>query len=134
MLRHTGIIGILCITLIGCSLPATRPDFKQMPVVTFGDPVPENQQYILHFPADTPITSSVSIEGNLLQQAARDELSVKLTKDIYAYKDWVSFDNQHWQDSKGVIEVRAIVKIPGTHHPRPGIIQVTINEKTPVAK
>jgi len=115
-------------------MTATRPDFDQLPVVTFGDPLPKDQNYILHFPANAPITTNVSIEGNLLQQPAKDELAVKLTKDIYAYKEWVSYDKQHWYNSHDVIEVRAIVKIPGTHHPEPGIIRVTVNEKSSTAK
>jgi len=131
MLRSTVIIGILCLFLISCSLIAAKPDFDKLPVVTFGQPLPKDNDYILYFPANTPIGTHVSIEGNLLQQAARDDLSVQLTKDIYAYKEWVSFDKQHWMNSHDVMEIRAVIKIPGTHHPEPGIIQVTVNEKQP---
>jgi len=133
MLRKLGFIGITCLYLLGCSMTATKPDFNQLPVVKFGDPIPKDQNYILYFPADTPIATHVSIEGNLLQQSVKDELSVKLNKDIYAYKQWVSYDKQHWSNSRDVMDVRAIVKIPGTHHPHPGIIQVIVSEKTPAA-
>lgn len=129
MLRKVGMIGLCGLSLIGCSMSPSKPEFDQLTVVTFGDPLPKDQDYILYFPANAPITTNVSIDGNLLQQPAKDELTVKLNKDIYTYKNWVSFDKQNWVISHDVINVRAVVKIPGTQHPEPGVIHVSINEK-----
>jgi hypothetical protein len=129
MVRNIWMIGLCGLSLMGCSMTPSKPDFDQLPVVTFGEPIPKDKDYILYFPANAPISTNVSIEGNLLQKPAKDELTVKLNKDIYTYKNWVSFDKQNWVISRDVINVRAVVKIPGTRHPKPGVIQVSINEK-----
>lgn len=126
-----GISGICVLLLAGCSMVPSKSEIDQLPVVTFGDAVPKSNEYILYFPANTPILTSIGIEGNLLKQPANDELSVKLAKDIYAYKDWVSFDKTHWVNAREVMEIRTVIKIPGPRHPEPGIIQVKVNEKQP---
>jgi len=129
MLSKRGISGLCACLLAGCSMTPSMPDFEHLPVVNFGDPVPQTKEYILHFSANEPITTNVQIEGNLLQNPATETLAVKLTKDIYAYKDWVSFDKTNWVNARDVVEIRTLIKIPGTRHPEPGIIQVKVNEK-----
>ena len=132
MINKRGISGLFACLLAGCSMTPSMPDFERLPVVNFGEPVPQNQEYILHFSANEPITTNIKIEGNLLQNPANETLAVKLTKDIYAYKEWVSFDKTNWSIARDVMEIRTLIKIPGTRHPEPGIIQIKVNEKPPI--
>jgi hypothetical protein len=105
-------------------------DLSKLPLVTFGGSVPADREFILHFPVGQPIPTTVRIEGNLFERPANETMSVKLLKDVYAYKEWVSFDRQHWLKGEDIIGLKVSVRVPGYHHPKPGSIVVELNEKT----
>lgn len=121
----------LSLALTGCAAmqKPTTERLTAMPVVEFGQPVPSGHEYVLHFAAGQPIPTNVSIKGNLFEQAAEQTLNVKLRRDIYVYKQWVSYDNVTWRDGQEVIQSNVELKIPSHQHPKPGIITVQMDEK-----
>ncbi len=120
----------LCSSLVGCAFPPTQQELAGLPVVPFGAAVPEDGKFILHFPAGKPITSEVSMAGNLFQQVVSDKLVVKLNRDIYAWQEWVSFDQVTWQHHSDVLSLGVDVKLPGYTYPKPGYIRVRLNTKS----
>jgi hypothetical protein len=104
-------------------------EVRDLPLVKFGDAVPANQDFILYFPAGQPIPTVVQIQGNLFDRSAEETVSVTLRKDIYAYKDWVSFDRQHWIKGNEALGLKVNIQVPSYRHPGPGSIKVEFNEK-----
>jgi hypothetical protein len=117
--------------LAGCAgmQKPTTEKLTAMPVVEFGQPIPAGNEFILHFAAGQPIPTNVSIKGSLFEQAAEQTLNVKLRRDIYTYKQWVSYDNVTWRDGQEVIQSNIELKIPSHQHPKAGIITVQMDEK-----
>lgn len=125
-------IALLSLALLGlgaCAAPPTAATLDKLPVVDFGKPVPANGDYILHFTAGKPIPTQVEIGGNLFQQPARHTLTVKLKQDIYSYKNWISYDKQHWVSGRDALAVKMNVKIPGYTYPHPGHIRLDLSQK-----
>jgi len=119
---------VLLLALGGCAIPPSNSELSQLPVIPFGQPIPENSDYILYFSAGKVITTDVNLEGNLFQHPAQQKIKVKLTKDIYSYKEWMSYDKQHWLSGQEALKFKVDIKIPGYHYPRPGHITLNLSE------
>ncbi len=121
----------LIITSSGCATlqKPTNETFASLPIIKYFDQVPAGKDYILHFPAGKPISTSVSIKGTVFAQEAEDILEVTLKKDIYAYQRWISYDKNNWIDGDDAIDFKLEIKIPGYKHPKPGIIAVQMDNK-----
>ena len=117
------------VVLGGCAMPPNQNEIDQFPVIQFGESVPENGDYILHFTAGEEIPTTVNIEGDIFQQPAKQVIKVKLKRDIYSYKEWMSYDKQHWLNGQDALGVKLDIKIPGYHHPKPGHITLNLSEK-----
>ncbi len=128
---HTIPLAALCLILGGCASmsPPQNAELERLPVVAYGDPVPADGDFILHFPAGVAIDTPVTFEGNLFQQAATARLAVKPAKDIYVHKQWMSYDRQHWVDANDRIEFKVEVVVPGYTHPEPGYVRLEMNAK-----
>ena len=100
-----------------------------VPEVQFGDKVPLDGEFILHFPAGKPIPVVASIKGSALSEEAESTLHVTLKKDIYAYKRWVSFDRKIWQRSDQVLGFNVEIRIPSPRHPQPGMMKLQVDLK-----
>ncbi|HEY5682167.1 MAG TPA: hypothetical protein VIR61_00640 [Sulfuricaulis sp.] len=105
----------------------TYDTFNIVPVIEFGNDVPAKGEFILYFPAGKPIPVVASIKGNALSQEAENTLIFKLKNDIYAYRDWVSFDRKTWVSGGETIDFNIEVKIPGPAHPKPGVMKLQMN-------
>ncbi len=128
-MKRTIVLAIMAsLAISACAGVPTSSELAQVPMVTFGEKIPANQDFILLFPAGQPISTDVQIVGTLLQQQASDQLTVTLKRDIYAYKNWVSFDGKNWIEAREALAVRFDVKLPGPKHPQPGYIRVAIDE------
>lgn len=116
--------------LMGCATqPPTSAEMNSIPVVKFGDPIPDKENYVLHFPAGQAIPTNISVQGNIFSKNKYQRLDMALIKDIYSYKNWISFDGKNWLDGQKILETRIVIKIPGYGHPEPGIIEIKMNEK-----
>jgi hypothetical protein len=102
-------------------------EVRDLPLVKFGDVVPQNRDFILYFPAGQPIPTVVQVQGNLFERSAEETVSVTLRKDIYVYKEWISFDRKHWYGDEA-FGLNLNIQVPGYRHPGPGS-QAGFNEK-----
>jgi hypothetical protein len=119
---------IFCLFSVGIAT-ASPPSYDQLaklPVIRFGEPVPESD-YILMFPAGQPITISVSVEGSLFTKAAGAELAVTPTREFFVYRDWASLDGIKWAPRGELIKSNVLLKIPGYNHPLPGIVKIRMD-------
>ena len=121
----------IILMLGGCaSMQApTSEALTAVPVVEFGNAAPEGGDFILYFPAGKPIPMTTAIKGSALSEEAEITQTVKLKQDIYAYKEWVSFDGKHWQPSEDVLAIKADMMIPSIQHPKPGLIKIQVDLK-----
>jgi hypothetical protein len=116
------------VTLSGCCVHRpTAETVAGLPVVKFGDQVPEGKDFILLMPAGQPITTDVSIKGSALAQEAQEKLTVKLKKDIYLYREWASFDRVRWSPGNQLVDFRLWITVPSWDHPSPGSIKTTFD-------
>jgi len=116
--------------LAGCALqPPTAEALAAVPIIEFGDKAPNNSEFVLHFPAGKAIPIVTSITGSALAETAETTAQVSLKKDIYAYKEWVSFDGRDWQKGDSVLNIIADIKIPSVQHPEPGLVKIQVDFK-----
>jgi hypothetical protein len=119
------------LALGGCaswSMPSAER-FAQMPLVRFGAPIPANQDYILHFPAGEPVPVNVLAQGNLFTQEVSTSFNVVLARDIYEYRQWISYDRKHWIDGRENMELIVEIKVPGYDYPKPGSIRIKMDAR-----
>ena len=125
------IVAALMLCLISAGFAAAAPpsykELAKLPVIRFGDTVPDNKDYILLFSAGQTVTIAISIEGSLFDKTANTELMVTPAKDIMVYGDWASLDGYKWIPRGELIKSDVLVKIPGYNHPQPGILKVRMD-------
>jgi len=107
----------------------TTETLGAIPVVQFGEAVPAGGDFILHFPAGKPIPVVATIKGSAFSQEAESTLNVTLKQDIYAYKQWVSFDRKTWQRGDDALGFNVEIKIPSPEHPKPGLMRLQVDLK-----
>ncbi len=120
---------ILCLISAGfaAAAPPSYKELAKLPVIHYGDPVPENKDYILLFTAGQTVTISISIEGSLFDKTANTDLMVTPARDIMVYHDWASMDGYKWVPRSELIKSDVQVKVPGYNHPHPGILKVRMD-------
>lgn len=103
------------LALTGCaSLTApTAQSLAQTPVVRFGEHAPENQPFVLWYPAGVDIPIQASASGTLLEKTDAHTLNVRLKRDVYIYQQWVSFDGKSWEQSNHVVDGKLLFSLPG---------------------
>jgi hypothetical protein len=116
--------------VVGCASlqTPTAESLRSVPMVEFGTPVPAGD-FVLHFAAGKPIPVVASVTGSALAQEAESTLNVTLKQDIYAYKQWVSFDRVAWVRSDKALGFKLELKVPGPEYPKPGILKVQVDRK-----
>ncbi len=119
---------LLCLLAAGFAMaaPPTYEQLAKLPVIRFGEPVPEGD-YILMFPAGQPITFSVSVEGSLFTKAAAAELAVTPIREFFVYSDWASLDGMKWVPRGELIKSDVLLKVPGYNHPSSGILKIRMD-------
>ena len=120
---------IVVILLSACASLPKPGELARLDKVRFGEKIPENKDFILYFEAGQEIPLTVLVDGNLFEKTADQRMSVVLKKTIYAYKEWTSFDGIHWVKGNNFLDLNLVVKIPGYHYPKPGLIHLTLDEK-----
>ena len=125
------IVIIALIAFSGCATlqKPSQQMLTNFPVITFGEFVPPDTDFILYFPAGKTIPTTVSIVGNLFEETAEEVLNVTLRDDIYAYKEWISFDRKTWAKGEDVLDTNLEIKIPGYEYPKPGFMKLQMDWK-----
>jgi hypothetical protein len=119
---------VLPVALAACSsLQPSADELRRLPIVEFGQPVPVGTDYILHFPADKPIPTEVSIKGSIFAREAEQRVDVALRRGIYAYKELVSYDLVTWRPGREAIKSDFQIRLPSYKHPEPGLIKIQMD-------
>lgn len=121
----------LSFSLSGCAtlFKPSVETLNKLPVIEFGETAPAHQEYILHLPSGKPIPMVASVLGTALVKADEKTLKVSLKKDIYAYKDWVSFDRKTWQKANEALNINVDIRVPSPEYPNPGAMKIQVDFK-----
>lgn len=133
-MKNIWMLGVV-ISLSACASWQAPSEDKlgALPVVRFGDVIPTASDYILFFPAGQPIPTRVLVDGNVFERPAADTLTVALRRDLYAHKQWISYDRKSWIKGKEAFDFTVTLKLPGYDNPNPGLIEVKMNAKRDVS-
>jgi len=126
--RFSSIALLLFVSSCASVQPPSAESLSGLPVVEFGGTVP-TQDYILFFPAGKPIPVDVAVKGNIFAKDAEQRLDVTLRKDIYVYKEWVSYDRVTWRNARDAIKASGQMRVPGYKHPEPGLMKLQMDER-----
>jgi len=131
LLSHAVIV-VAGLSLFGCAslVPPKAEDMAQVPKVRFGDSAPAGKEFVAYFPAGTQLPVVASVEGTLLDQKAKAVLHVTLNRDVYVFKQWVSFDGKSWVSGQDVVGSKFEIKLPGVEDGKnPGAMTAEFNLK-----
>jgi hypothetical protein len=128
-MRLSSIALLLFVAACASSQPPSLESMSMLPVIEFGGTVPTAKDYILFFPAGKPIPLDVAVKGNIFARDADQRVNVTLRKDIYAYKEWISYDRVTWRKGRDAIKSSAQIRIPGYQHPEPGLMKLQMDER-----
>ena len=126
---YTGIIAA-GLSLGGCAsmFPPKAEDLAQTPVVRFGEAAPTGKEFIMHFPAGAPLPVVATVDGTLLEHKASASLQVALKRDVYLYRQWLSFDGKTWVSSHDAVGGKFLIELPGVKDGKnPGAMSAEFN-------
>ncbi len=128
-MKNTLTVLAASIIITSCA-SATKPEgLDSLTKIRFGEPIPEDQNYILYFEAGQEIPMTTVIDGDLINNGINQKSTVTLKKSIYTYKQWVSLDGTNWIEDDKLLDLLIEVKLPGYHNPNPGLIHLKLDEK-----
>ena len=106
-MKNTFILAIILLVLAGCAALQTVPieTISKLPVVRVGDTPPANSEYVEYFPADYSFPVILKTTGSLFSAQKQIESQVTLSKDLYLYKYWASYDKITWKNSHELLNV-----------------------------
>ena len=127
-------LGLAAATLLlsGCAgLNAPGKDaMAQIPIVRFGERAPAGQDFVLHYPAGSALPVVAGVYGSLFAQAETATLNVRLNRDVFVYRKWVSFDGKSWLPGNEAVGGKVDLKLPGeTDGNAPGQLRAEFNLK-----
>ncbi len=119
-----------CILLGACTgLAPTQNELAALPLINYGDTLPQHNEFILRFPANTPLSVNSQVSGDIFSQTGRSSTQVQLKQAIYVYKNFASLDNQHWYPAHRLINSSINIGIPDKQSSQAGIITLEMNQK-----
>jgi hypothetical protein len=131
LLRHVVIV-IAGLSMLGCvswMAPSER-DMAQIPVVRFGEMAPAGKDFVVLYPAGTPLPVIASVGGTLMSQPDKATLHVALKRDVYVYRHWVSLDGKKWEYGRHAFDGKFEFRLPGTETgSNPGALGAEFNLK-----
>ncbi|HCI13132.1 MAG: hypothetical protein A2063_02890 [Gallionellales bacterium GWA2_60_142] len=129
-LARTLFAAATCIALSACAgLPPSTAEIAQAPQIRFGQPLPKENNYVLHYPAGTPLPVSTVVDGNLFEHEGQSTLHVTLKRDVYVFKQFASFDGKNWQPARSLIETNLELRIPQEDGSNAGYLHIKMNQK-----
>ncbi|NOT64576.1 MAG: hypothetical protein HOP06_00750 [Methylotenera sp.] len=101
------------ISMSGCASLTTpsAQSLSQVPVVKFGEAAPSD--HITLYPAGASLPVLTSVKGSLFEKTDESTLNVTLKKNLYVYKQWVSFDGKSWMTGNKAITGNILMTLPG---------------------
>ncbi|WP_448204039.1 hypothetical protein [Azospirillum sp. sgz302134] len=131
--RHLSKIA-LCLaaaaSLSACAgIPPSADEMAKLPVVRYGQPAPADKNFVLLYPAGAPLPVVASVKGDLLQRTDEKTLEVSTKRDIYTYREWVSFDGKTWERGDNATSSRFEILLPGGDGVSPGKLSASFDKK-----
>lgn len=127
-LRLLAAVSLPCL-LAACAAPPTAGEMANVPVVRYGDKA-SGPDFVLFYPAHTPLTVRTGVNGTLFDAPAQTELKVALTHDLYTYRQWASLDGLIWQPGDRLVKSEMRIEVPGAKDGRnPGALTATFDSK-----
>jgi hypothetical protein len=126
------VIALAGLSLIGCAswMAPSEQSMAQVPVVRFGSAAPAGKDFVMLYPAGTPLPVVASVGGTLMEQGDKATLHATLKRDVYVYKHWVSFDGKNWEYGRHAIKGKFEIKLPGMENgSNPGALGLEFNTK-----
>ncbi|MFZ2996654.1 hypothetical protein [Sphingobium sp.] len=129
-LARTLFAAATCIALSACAgLSPNTTEIAQAPQIRFGQPLPAGDNYVLLFPAGTPLPVSTVLDGNLFEREGQSTLHVTLKRDVYIFKQFASFDGKNWQPARSLVETNLELRIPQEDGSNAGYLHIKMNQK-----
>lgn len=130
MNKSSLIIVIACAALTACACFApTSAEIAKAPQIRFGQPLPKEGDYVLLFPAGTPLPVSVAVGGNLFEQEQQATLQVTLKRDVYVFGHFASFDGKNWSRGYKLIKSELKLEIPQKDGSNAGLLRLNMNQE-----
>lgn len=125
------VTGVFLLAAAGCATTSVswQERLKSYPVINLGDPKPAGEEYVVHIPKGVPFPTKVFIEGGLIDKDVVQDVYVAPMKDLYFYKDWMSFDMERWQKTRATLSIDWDVGVPSWKNPKPGHLKIIVNER-----
>ncbi|MFA6921031.1 MAG: hypothetical protein WC216_04255 [Gallionella sp.] len=121
---------LIAASLTACAgIPPSASEIARAPRIEFGQPLPTGDNYVLHFPAGTPLPVSAVVDGSLFEQPDAATLHVVLKHDIYAFRKFASLDGQNWQPGNKLIKTRLELQIPQKDGGNAGLLHIKMDQK-----
>ena len=128
---YTGLVAA-GLSLGGCAslFPPKAEDLAQTPVVRFGEAAPSGKEFITYFPAGAPLPALATVDGTLLERKVSATMQVALKRDVYLYRQWLSFDGKNWVYSTDAVGGKFLIELPGLKDGKnPGAMSAEFNLK-----
>jgi hypothetical protein len=130
MIKSSLIIVIACAALSACAcFPPSSAEIAKAPQVRFGQPLPKEGDYVLFFPAGTPLPISLVVSGNLFEQEQQVTLHVTLKRDVYVFGHFASFDGKNWSRGHKLIKGELKLEIPQKDGSNAGLLRLDMNQE-----
>ena len=125
------VLSIVCAaTLAACAHTPPTDRISRLPVIDYGQTTPANGEFVLRYPANQALPLQARVEGNLLNQPAESTLQVSVKRDVYVYKEWISFDGRNWSFGPKALNQEFKLEVPGQADGRsPGVMSARFDVK-----
>ena len=124
------IIAAACAALGACAtLPPSSAEIAKVPQIRFGQPLPKDNNYVLLFPAGTPLPVYAAVDGSLFERGDNATLHVTLKRDVYVYRQFASFDGKDWHYSRNLVDTNLELQIPQKDGSNAGLLHLKLDQK-----
>ncbi len=129
-MKHLILTSLIASSLTACAgMPPSASDIASAPKINFGQPLPTGDNYVLHFPAGTPLPVTTMVDGSLFERAESATFNVTLKHDIYVFKKFASLDGQNWQPGYKLIQTHLDLQIPQKDGSNAGMLHIKMDQK-----
>ena len=106
-MKYVLIISAIAI-LTSCASLQSPPinKMQKLPVIRVGKKPPPNSEYIVFYPAGVSFKVKLKTKGTLFKSEKTLVSRVKLSRNLYLYKYWASYDGETWMNSHKLLEVK----------------------------